>query len=148
MSFFSIMVAVLTVFVGLVSINTTYLDREMPKKARYASAEVGLYRAFALATQQYVNANATYAGTITWPMLAASTTTPDSMRNVQVNDTWKAIADGAGNFVLCAQMDESAVAALGQMMPSSATPIRTTINGQDFVWLGDPTQAASAAQCH
>ena len=147
MNFLPILLAVMTVFVGVMSINAGYLEREIPKAGRYASAQVSLYRSFALVVQQYVAANATYAGTITWAMLAVASTTPDSMKKIQMNSTWKAVADGAGNFVICAQLDEAAVGALGQMMPTSAAPVRTVIANQDYVWLGDPSLVASVTQC-
>ena len=143
-----LIVAMMGVLVSLISITSTHLDRELPPAARRAGAQVGLYRSFMLVSSLYVRANPGYAGTITWPMLAAASTTPDSMKNITVSDSWKAVADGAGNFVLCAQMDEGTVGAVGQMMQTASGLTKTTIAGQDYLWAGAPADAsANISKC-
>ena len=143
-----LIVAMAGLLVSLVSITSTYQAREFPPAARRAAAQVGLYRSFMLVSSLYVRANPTYAGTITWSMLASASTTPDSMKNISISDAWKAVADGTGNFVLCTPMDEGAVGAVGQMM-QKANPLTTvTIAGQDYIWTGTPASAAAnVTQC-
>ncbi|NEX63362.1 hypothetical protein [Noviherbaspirillum galbum] len=144
----ALFVAIMTVVLGQAAIQAGYKSRELPQEAAIASAQVGLYRAFMVIVQQYVIANPGYSGTLTWSTLKAASTTPDSMKNLNLNSTWKAIADGTGNFVICAQLSEQTTGALGQLMPASAAPNRLTINGQDYVYVGDATEASSkVTQC-
>lgn len=119
-----------------------YMEREIPRETRYAASEAGMYRSFAWAAQSYMAANPTFSGTLTWDALRAAETTPPAMREVNLNPSWKVVAND-GNWVICAQLSERAVAALGQLMPQTAKPVRTVVQGSENVWMGDPAQAES-----
>ncbi|NEX64525.1 hypothetical protein [Noviherbaspirillum galbum] len=128
-------------------INGKYLERELPRSARAANVEIGLYKTFMLLTSYYVTANRPPAGTISWQTIVQSSSTPDSMKNLALGSSWKAIVDSTGGFIICAKLDESATSGMTQLMQPAAAAQSVSSGGKNYLWYGDAGASATATQC-
>lgn len=88
--------------------------------------QLAQYRAFAYVTALYLNDNKTFTGTLTWADLKTAPTTPDGMRNAEVNGSFKAVVTTATDYVICGELPEGAATALNQFMPDTDQAKRTS----------------------
>lgn len=97
-------------------------DRENPQSVRQAQQELDNLRGFAFSANRFVASNYQFDGVLTWRGTEGSTalseadSTPASLRSSGVPDDWRVVA-AKGDFVLCVQLSEAAIALVGHTLP-------------------------------
>ena len=104
------------------------------------------YRAFAFVTAEYLRANETFTGTLTWAILRESPTTPQGMKNAEVHHSFRAVVTSPTDYVICGELPEGAATAINQLMPDTEQAKRTSAG--KMVFAKDQAEAeALAAKC-
>lgn len=126
---------ILFVFAAFLSVmisesgRTSYLERESPPVQREGKAIADKFRAFTQAANLYVQQFPTATGSIYWNVLKTANGVPDGYRNVGMPATWRVVADGAGQWVVCAEMSEYATARL-HVMTGGRSPMQRAADGK------------------
>jgi len=98
------------------------IDRENPVSERLARREVDNLRGFVFSVNRFVGANSGFDGTVNWEggqgatALRQQPSTPTSLRAVSMPSGWRAVVSN-GDYLLCAVLNESALAILGAEIP-------------------------------
>lgn len=117
-----VMIGALSAVILSLSMQSSSVDNSnKPRDLVSARSQLNLYRAFAYAADQYVKANPHDGGglkTITWEDLAITESTPPGMRALDIPDTWM-IRQADSRWAICAELGESTVAMMQQLLPGS-----------------------------
>jgi hypothetical protein len=124
-------VAMLLPGLFIATVEGQRMERESPTEVRVAKSEIANLRVFAYLVNKYLANNPTYTGTLTAATVLASTSTPPTLRNTQINPAWYATVTNAGNYTLYTAMSDQAATAISQIIPSSTQV--TTQNGINII---------------
>lgn len=125
-----------------------YLEREKPVAARQGDTAAANLRAFAWAAFAYMQANPSTSGAVTWATIKASPAIPEPLKNANFNPNWKLVADGAGAWVVCAEIPDAALGSLSKVVPDQAKRF-TSADGNKLVFAASQGQVETeAAKCN
>lgn len=96
-------------------------------EARWQSAEAQKYKTFTQAVNDYVAANPTYTGTLTWPTLQSADTTAPSLRGATMPPSYKAVVN-AGTFTICGELSQGALALIVDNLPDEQRGKQTAVS--------------------
>jgi hypothetical protein len=136
------------------------IDR--PQAVISAKKQVDQYRVFMYAATQYMltQSNPASVRTVQWSTIRDADSTPPGSKSLSMPLGWRVIQSTNGTWVACTELDERAIAAVGQMVAAQplstdpsvtstpkplATPIQVSIGPNDYVVLGDGATAPSLA---
>lgn len=137
-----------SVVLGTLQMSGAFKDDVIRAKER-APIELQRYRNFTESVEAWVEANPTYVGTVTWTTLKTADTTPPAFKGVAMPMSFKAVIN-AGQYVVCGELDQAALALLVQDMPEEMQGRQPNLAGsQEFHVLGPATidYAAEATKC-